>query len=517
MPSQLLTSEQVRHNPNFKVVWQPDALPDEEPLYGKQYEFLTANEDVVLMEGGKGSGKSDLLIWDAIGRPEKLAHPRWHGVIFRREYKRLTEIIDRAQYWIKQLPQLGATWNGMESRFTFPSGAWLGFHNAEHVGDEKKYQGWEITDLKFDQAEEFEERQFDFLVLQNRSGSKDLRTTIRMTANPLGVGHQWIYKRYIKNRTPSESHVVTTDYEGVKYTHTFRRIHSTVFDNPVLKNDKRYIAKLAQHPDPIIRKAMFKGEWDVVLGQFFNFVSDVHQIPSRALPSHWNRVAGLDYGNTKSIEFLCRDYDQNVFVEYEYHSEPNDFQPGGEVAGQFAENSAKFMLDRGIGSGLVIIGDVNMWSATGRDVGSAKTPAKIVSDIWKKRFAEKELKPPKLIGISKMSTEEYRFRVACNQATKDGLYYEMNEEGKITKQPKLFFFDRCGSIAETLPQLIANESDPMDIKDSDIDHDYDAFKGAYMKIKGTKRPMKEITAEDKWNEQVREVEAVQTEDWRTDW
>ena len=467
------------------------------------------------MEGGKGSGKSDLLIWDCL-YPEKYNHPRWHGVIFRREYKRLAEIIDRAKFWFSQLPQLGATWNGMDSRFTFPSGAWLAFHNAEHIGDEKKYQGWEIVDLKFDQLEEFEEKQFDFLLLQNRSGASDLKPNVRATANPLGVGHQFIFKRFIKNKAPSQTHIVTTNYEGVEYSHTFRRIHATVFDNPVLKNDKRYIAKLAQHPDPIIRKAMFKGEWEVVLGQFFNFVSDVHVIPSRVLPSHWNRIAGLDYGNTKSIEFLCRDYDMNVFVEWEYHSESSELMPGGEVASQFAINSAKFMLDRGIGEGLVIIGDVNMWSATGRDVGTKLTPAKIVSNAWKEAFRKKNKKPPILITISKQSTEEYRFRVACNQATKDLLYYEINNDGEITKQPKLFFFDRCQSIAETLPQLAASESDPLDIKESDVDHDYDAFKGALMKIKGTLRPKKERTAEDMAREQEKELEATTTPDWRTD-
>ena len=113
-----------------RVIWQPDAMPDEEPKQLKQYEFMTATEDWVDCDGGKGSGKSDMLIFDAL-YPDKVNDPRWLGVIFRREYKRLSEIIDRAKYWTGKVPQLGAHWQGEHNRFVFPRGGRLAFHNVE--------------------------------------------------------------------------------------------------------------------------------------------------------------------------------------------------------------------------------------------------------------------------------------------------------------------------------------------------------------------------------------------------
>src|SRR6267143_3857156 len=116
-------------NNELKCIWQPDSLVGEPVRHGKQYEFLTSPEDIVGLFGGKGSGKSDLLIADCL-RKEKLTNPRWHAVVFRREYKRLTEIIDRAHYWFNQQPWLKAHWQGSPTfRFIFPSGAWIAFHN----------------------------------------------------------------------------------------------------------------------------------------------------------------------------------------------------------------------------------------------------------------------------------------------------------------------------------------------------------------------------------------------------
>jgi hypothetical protein len=486
------------------LIWQPDALPGELETHKKQYEFLNSIEDIVGMEGGKGSGKTDLLIFDCI-RPSKLGHPLWHGVIFRREYKRLVEVVDRARYWFSRLPQLQAHWQGSESRFVFPSGAWLAFHNVEHIGDEQKYQGWQIADLKFDQLEEFEEGQFDYLLLQNRNGDPTaLRNTVRFTANPMGTGHKWVKRRFIDNKNDLERHIIEVEIEGIKYQRTFKRIHATVFDNPLLARDEKYIATLATDPNPIRRKAMFRGDWDVVLGQFFDsFTTEVHVIKPWDLPSGWNRTAGIDYGREKIMEFLARDYEGNVYVEWEFCLEPDTMKkPNGFTADEFGEMSAQFMLDRGIGEGLSVIGDTNMWSATGRDVGSDKVPALSIQAIWNNAFKKAGKHPPVLMPVSKRGTEEYRYRVACNEAVRSFLRYEITPEGEITRQPRMFFMrTRCERLIETMPSLVADESNPMDLADGQYDHPYDALKMPFMQVYVPKSPAKEQTAEDKWNAQ----------------
>lgn len=470
---------------DFKLVWQPDALPHEPARQGKQFGFLSAGEDYVDLDGGKGSGKSDLLIFDCI-RPEKLLNPQWHGVIFRREYKRLTEMIDRAKHWFSKLPQLGAHWQGDQNRFLFPSGAWLGFHNVENKGDEEKYQGWQICDLKFDQLEEFEESMFDYLVLQNRTGDAKLKPTVRWTANPGGVGHAWVKRRFIDGKNPGKVHTIVTKHNGREYVVTYRRIFATVFDNPLLRHDETYIAKLASDPDPIRRKAMFEGDWNIVRGQFFSeFSTLAHIIPSRELPVEWERAVGLDYGNVKVMEFLARDYEGNVYVENEFRLAPTEDRPNGFTASEFAERSAKFMIDRKIGDTLTVVGDNNMWSATGRDVGSDKTPVRIIQEKWDEMFEAEGRKSPTIIKVSKRSTEEYNYRVACNEALRDYLRYEVNEQGKIVREPRIFILDRVMSLPLTLPTLVADPNDPLDIADKQDDHDYDALKMPFMQIMAT--------------------------------
>lgn len=513
----LLPNGSLKYNEG--IIWQPDALPHEPETRLKQYEFLAADEDIVISEGGKGSGKSDLLIMDCV-RPEKLGDPRWLGVIFRREYKRLDEIISRAHYWFGQMPWLRARWQGHKSRFVFPSQAALAFHNVQNLGDEEQYQGWEICDLKFDQLEEFAESQVNYLILQNRTGSK-VRKTVRATANPGGAGHVWVKRRFISGKEPHMTHEIKVVIDGTEYVKTYRRIHTTVFDNPLLKNDKKYIATLAMEPDPVKRKAMFKGDWDIIIGQFFTSMSrDIHSLRSRDLPGHWKRAAGLDYGNTKVLEFLATDHFGNVYVEWEFSSAATEFNPDPMTASQFAEQSADFMLERGIGENLIVIGDVNLWSNTGRDLGSTRTPALIIQGVWKQKFEAKQKRPPVLFPVSKTGTEEYRYRIACNETTKDYLAYELNEEGEVKREPKLYFLgDRCPMLMETMPLLRRLENDMMDYEKIE-DHWFDAFKMPFMQVMVTRKPEQARTAQEKWEDQHRLAQAQESSyhspDYRVD-
>ena len=493
-----------------ELVWQPDALPDEAPRHGVQAEFLESDADITAIDGGKGSGKTDLLVIDCM-RPEKLTSERWKGVIFRREYKRLLEIIDRATYYFGKFPEFKAHWQGDQSRFIFPSGAWLAFHNCENVGDEQKYQGWEICDLKFDQVEEFEMKQVDFLMLQNRSADPNIPATTMWTANPLGLSHAEYKKRYVDGKRPGVNYTTVVEVQNPAYPgavirkeYVFKRIFATVFDNPYFRRYPDYIARLAAHPDPVMVKAMLQGDWDVILGQFFaSYSSLVHKlVPDKDgkypidLPPEYRRMAGCDYGNVKVIEFIARDYRSNVYCEWEYRSAPNQMNTSGETASQFGANSAKFMLDRGIGEGLIVIGDQNMWNRTALDLGSQLIPAMLVQAEWSRAFEKVGKSPPVLVKAVKRGSEEYYWRVACNEAIKNALQYETDAEGKVTKFPTVYFLDRCQSIVVTVPQLRTSEKDKMDYEQSDNvdDHDFEAFKMVFMTIQRSKEAAQAMTA-----------------------
>ncbi len=297
-----------RKTPKTYVAWQPDALPDEPPRYGKQAAFLDSKEDMVGLYGGKDSGKSDLLVANCLIHPEKVQNPRWLGVIFRREWKELEEIIKRAHVFLDDRLKgtVKCQWYGSAENphFLFASGARLEFHIIPHLGDEEKYQGWEITDLMFDQLERFLEPMYDFLLRTNRSPDPEhLKATCRWTANPLGVGGAWINKRYVLRYERDTTNEIISEFKGEKYIRTFKWMHMTVLDNPVARRDPSRIAVLATEQNESKRRAYLEGDPTVSIGMFFDRFDGQPRNETHAtgeliepfkIPSEWTLTAGID-------------------------------------------------------------------------------------------------------------------------------------------------------------------------------------------------------------------------------
>ena len=307
---------------NTVVVWQPDALPDEPPRRGKHTEFLECEAampnnpekqdvkntiDIVGLYGGKDCGKTELLLVNTL-RPWKIKNSRWLGVVFRREWKELEEVIKRAKVLLEEKMRgaIKCQWYGSSENphYLFESGARLEFHIVPHLGDEEKYQGWEITDLMFDQLEQFLEPMYDFLLRQNRSPDpENMKAVVRWTANPLGVGGGWLNKRYIRRYDPGTVNDIKGEWEGRVYTRRFKWIHMTVRDNPMARRDPSRIAALATIQDETQRRAYLEGDPTVSVGLFFDrFNGELRSkehpngeiIEPFEIPDDWTLTAGID-------------------------------------------------------------------------------------------------------------------------------------------------------------------------------------------------------------------------------
>ena len=136
--------------------------------------------------GTKGGGKTLALMMEAL---RYVYHPAYRGIIFRRSYPRLQEIMDRAWQWY---PETGAHWTGEERSWRWPNGAKLYMRHCEHEEDKRNYQGHEWQGLFFDQLEEFTSTQIEFLMAQLRSNVPELQPYVRSTFNPGGVSHAWV-------------------------------------------------------------------------------------------------------------------------------------------------------------------------------------------------------------------------------------------------------------------------------------------------------------------------------------
>ena len=256
--------------------------------------------------GAKGGGKSDCLLAEA---SRQVKNPNYKGIIFRRTYPKLQELIDRSHRCFSWC----AKWNGEKRRWTWPNGASVTFGHCKNESDKYNYQGHEYQFMGFDQLEEFTESQFTFLKAQCRTSDDTLRCYIRSTSNPAGVGHQWVKSRYIDKCPPDgtvkffrrdEDDEVETDAEdpkGLSRAYVF----ANVYDNQILlQSDPNYLLRLKELPDKL-RRALLEGDWDAFEGQYFaEWRSVIHVIPhamwlriKRSMP--YITVIGMDYGYSK--------------------------------------------------------------------------------------------------------------------------------------------------------------------------------------------------------------------------
>lgn len=227
------------------------------PHPGPQENFMARKEDVVLYQGGKGSGKSDAILIEAI---RQIENRNYKALIVRRNFPQLQELIDRAHVIY---PRIGGKWLGDLHRFTFPSGSFINFGHCQSEIDKERYQGHEYAYIGFDQLEQFTESQFNFIVAQNRSPDPSLKCYVRCTANPGGVGHWAIKRRFIDNKEPGKTYTDTyTLPDGRTITRTFCHIKATVYDNPsLLEAQPTYLANLMSLPESE-RKAYLEGDWN---------------------------------------------------------------------------------------------------------------------------------------------------------------------------------------------------------------------------------------------------------------
>lgn len=166
----------------------------------KQIEFLAMDNEIEVMFGGAGGGgKSSALLMAAL----KYVHvPGYSALILRRTYKDLNlsgAIMDRAHDWLKNTD---AKWNAQDHRYRFPSGASLTFGHLHHETDKTNYKSAEFQFIGFDEVTEFPELWYTFLFTRLRK-TKDIDVPLRMRSatNPGGIGHVWVYDRFVNEKT----------------------------------------------------------------------------------------------------------------------------------------------------------------------------------------------------------------------------------------------------------------------------------------------------------------------------
>jgi hypothetical protein len=418
----------------MNILWQPQP--------GPQTEFAQRPEFEVLYGGAKGGGKSDVLLMEGL---RQIANPRYHAGFFRRTYPQLQEMIDRSyQYFLR----LGGHWKGDTHRWVFPSGARYDFRHLQNEEDKHNYQGQEFHYLAFDQLEQFTDTQYDFMVMQVRTSDPSIRTYVRGSANPGGVGHAWVKGRWIDGKEPYKTYMREyTLPDGQKIAITSCFIPAKVYDNKILTAaNPLYVAQLMSLPEKL-RKAMLDGNWDVFEGQYYpEFDREIHVVSPHEIPQWWRRFRSLDYGLD-----CCACYWWAVAPDERCTIYRELYRPDLSLS-QAAEKIV---------------------SMTPEDEQIAYTVAS--PDLWNRRqetgtSGEEIMRRAGLKGLRSASTyvtDTRNFRVTGWRVVREFLQpYE--QEGK--QVARLAIFSNCVNLIRTLPTLIHDETDPEDVDDACEDH-----------------------------------------------
>ena len=112
------------------------------PQEGPQLEAVLATwADELFFGGARGGGKSDFLLGDFLQDVPRYGR-NWQGILFRRTYPELQEIILRTN---AIFPRTGAKWHEQRREWEWPNGAKLRMRYLERNADASRYQGHQYT------------------------------------------------------------------------------------------------------------------------------------------------------------------------------------------------------------------------------------------------------------------------------------------------------------------------------------------------------------------------------------
>ena len=404
------------------------------PNEGPQTDFLASSEKDVLYGGAAGGGKSFAMLID----PLRYCHIKAHrALIIRRSMPELRELIDKSrELYPNAFP--GAKFKEVEKLWQFPSGAKIEFGFLERDADVYRYQGQAYSWIGFDEITHLPtEFGWNYLASRLRTTDPELPTFLRCTANPGGVGAQWVKKRYVEPSGYNKS-FIGSDGLSRKF------IPALLQDNPYLAEDGEYERMLQSLP-AIQRKQLLEGNWDISEGAAFaEFDPNIHVIPPFDIPTYWERFKGIDYGYASESCCLWATIDpedKTIIIYKELYKKGLTGDALADTITAMEESEVK-----SIGGVL----DTAAWSRTGY---TGPTIGEIlVQKGHKLRRADKN-------------------RIAGKIQIHESL-----RPNRDTGRPRLQISSTCVNLIKELQGIPLSKSNPEDVDTHAADHAYDALR-----------------------------------------
>lgn len=443
------------------------------PHPGAQAMFLSRVEYEVLFGGSAGPGKTDCLV-AAMARD--IMNPRYHGLILRRTFPQLQEIIDRCH---RLYSLLGGYYRATDKRWVFDSGAVIDLGHMQHEADKYNYQGKEYHRVAFDELTQFTETQYTYLMSRTRSTDPSIEPQIISTTNPGGIGHYWVKERFQPD--------VRANHPYVDPKTGLSRIFvpATIEDNPTLyENDPAYLARLEALPE-IERMRLRHGIWDAFEGQVFTELSArVHGCEPFDIPPEWQRFCVFDWGYSKPfcVQWYALDYDDNLYLYREWYGckkEEEGSDDGADVGLKLqAWEVARGMLERESGETIKMrIADPSIWHPRPDSRRAESRGITILEDMQREG-----------VHFLKADNDRMHGKQQVHKRLKIETDIDMETGEVLGEHPRFQAFTTCKGFWRTLPALAEDPRNPEDVDTSQEDHPYDCLR--YMTMARPIRPKK---------------------------
>lgn len=427
------------------------------PHDGPQLEFCSRGEFEVLFGGAAGPGKTDCLIMEALRHIEE---PDYNGILFRRTFPQLQEIIDRCWIWY---PQLGGQYKASEHRWFFPSGAKIALSHMQHESNKYDHQGKQYHFCGFDELTQFSETQYLYIHSRVRGTNPRVPLSIRSTTNPGGIGHVWVKKRFVDVGEPGKAYIDPETGQSRCF------IPATVYANPTLiDNDPLYVRRLEALPE-IEKLRLLHGVWDVFEGQVFTELSQrVHGCDPFPVPPEWEHFMVFDWGYSRPwcALWFAVDYDNVLYLYREHYgmvgNDPNRGarQTNTEICRVIQDTEKEKIRFR--------VADPACWSPTKIKGSNQVLGPSFVEDAAKE-------------GLYFLKADNDRLRGKQQIHQRFQLDTETDDQGQVVdERPRFVAFNSCQRWWEEIQQLREDPKNTEDVDTNQPDEGYDCTRYACM-------------------------------------
>lgn len=426
------------------------------PWPGGQTQFLSCPIREIFAEGNRGGGKTEIVLVKYLAEVGKHGDA-WRGIIFRREYKHLDDLVAKSKRLFRKLG-VKARWLSSKGdyKWIFPTGEELLFRAMKDPDDYWNYHGHEYPFIGWEELTNYpDDRCYEAMRSTNRCSEPGVPRFYVSTGNPFGAGHGWVKQRFIDIGPPC---TVVTDDRGNKRT----RIHIDLEDNrSLIENDPEYLANLEGIENEALRRAWRDGDWDIAVGGFLQGIWDpaIHVVDDFPIPPSWHRFRAMDWGFGKpySIGWYAIDPDTGIIYRYRelygWGGKPNvgSRESPDEVAVKIRKIEAKE-----VAAGHEFRkcpADTNIWAGTSvKRAGEEVTVAELMKDEGIRWIPAKKGPGSRVSGAQVVI--------------------------KALKQGQFKVFKSCKHFIRTVPVLMPDENNWEDVDTEMEDHTWDEFRYA---------------------------------------